>query len=202
MNSYNSDLLYQDPLGLQHPGFIDTLTGNFVPYFLVPNITITEQFAPLIDIDMQFVNQLQAKIGFSKSRQLSLSLIDFQMSETRSTEFTFGAGWRKRGLNLPFRIKLPGEKEASKRLDNDLTFRLDFSIRDDASSNSKLDQDATLPVGGQKVVDIAPSIDYVLSNRINVKFYFDQRKVTPKISTSPPITTTRAGLQLRVSLAK
>jgi len=200
MNSFNSSLNYGDPLGIGKPGFIDTLTGNFVPFFLVPNITISEQFSPLIDLDMQFVNQLQARIGYSKSRQLSLSLIDYQMSESHSTELVLGLGWKKRGLGLPFGMKIG--KNDSHKLDNDLTFRLDFSLRDDATSNSYLDQNASLPVGGQRVVDIAPSIDYVINNRINLKFYFDQRRVEPKISSSPPITTTRAGLQVRISLAE
>jgi cell surface protein SprA len=52
------------------------------------------------------------------------------------------------------------------------------------------------------VVTISPSIDYVLNNRINLKFYFDERRTTPKISTTPPITTVRGGLQLRISLAQ
>jgi len=202
MNSFNSALTYQDPLGLRQPGFIDTLTGNFVPYFLVPNISISEQFSPLIDLDMQFVNQLQARVGYSKSRQLSLSLIDYQMSETRSTEFIVGIGWRKKGLPLPFGLKISGNNGSSGKLDNDLTLRIDFSLRDDVTSNSYLDQNASLPVGGQKVVNISPSVDYVINNRINIKFYYDRRSVIPKISSSPPITTTRAGIQIRISLAE
>ncbi|MBS1935655.1 MAG: hypothetical protein JST96_16765, partial [Bacteroidetes bacterium] len=75
------------------------------------------------------------------------------------------------------------------------------SIRDDVTANTYIDQTAALPTGGQKVITISPSIDYVLSNRINVKFYFDQRRTEPKISSSPPITTTRGGLQIRISLA-
>jgi cell surface protein SprA len=59
-----------------------------------------------------------------------------------------------------------------------------------------------LPTNGQKVVTINPSIDYVISNRVNIKLYFEQRRVIPKISTSPPITNTRAGIQLRISLAQ
>jgi cell surface protein SprA len=82
-----------------------------------------------------------------------------------------------------------------------MNFRLDFSIRDDITSNSRLDQGSALPTGGQKTITISPSIDYVMSNRINLKLYFDQRRVTPKISTSPPIITTRAGIQIRISLA-
>jgi cell surface protein SprA len=202
MNSFNNNLMYADPLALNAPGFIDTATGNFYPYFLVPNISISEAFAPFIDVDMQFTNQLTLRFEYKKSRQLSLSLIDFQLSESRSEEFTVGVGWRKRGLNLPFKIKLPGSKQASKELSNDLNMRLDLGLRDDATANSRLDQEAALPTAGQKVVTISPSIDYVLNNRINLRLFFDQRRTIPKISTSAPITTTRAGLQIRISLAQ
>lgn len=198
MNSFNSALLYQDPFGYRAPGFIDTVSGNFVPYFLVPNVTIQESFSPLIGIDITTVSQLTASFQFKKSRQLSLSLVDYQLSEVNSTEWTFGGSMRKRGFNLPF--KLPGTK--GKKLQNDVNFRLDLSMRDDATSNSRLDQDNAFTTGGQKVVSIQPSIDYVLNNRVNIKFYFDQRRVIPYISTSAPITNTRAGVQIRVSLAQ
>ena len=195
MNSFNSALLFDDPFGLGYPRFIDTVSDNFIPYFLVPNITISEQFAPLLDLDMQFTNQVTARFEYKKSRTLSLSLIDFQLSENRSTEFTIGAGYRKRGLFSWIKWK-------GKPLENDASFRLDFGIRDDVTSNSRLDQTQALPTSGQKVVTINPSIDYVVSNRVNIKLYFEQRRVEPKISTSPPITNTRAGVQIRISLAQ
>jgi cell surface protein SprA len=113
----------------------------------------------------------------------------------RTTEFVIGAGYRKRGM-FSF-IKWKG-----KPLENDASFRLDFSIRDDIQTNSRLDQEQALPTAGQKVVFINPTIDYVISNRVSIKLYFEQRKATPKISTSPPITTTRAGVQIRISLAQ
>lgn len=193
MNSYNSALLYQEFQSF--PSFIDSTSGNLVPYFLVPNIAISEKFEPLIDVDMQFTNQVTARFGYKKSRTLSLSLIDFQLSETRSTGFDIGAGYRKRGM-FSF-IKWKG-----KPMDNDASFRLDFSIQDDITSNSRLDQTQVLPTGGQKVITINPSIDYVISNRVSIKLYFDQRRVIPKISTSPPITNTKAGVQIRISLAQ
>ena len=195
MNSFNSALLFEDPFHISYPGFIDTLTGNYIPYFLVPNITITEQFAPLIDVDMQFTNQLTTRFEYKKSRTLSLSLVDFQLAEQRSTEFTIGAGYRQKGAFSFIRWK-------GKPLSNDVSFRLDLSFRDDVTANSRLDQLQALPTAGQKVVFINPSIDYVLSNRVNLKFYFEQRRVEPKISTAPPITNTRAGVQVRVSLAQ
>jgi cell surface protein SprA len=195
MNSFNSALLFDDPFRYNYPGFIDPQTGNFIPYFLVPNITISEQFAPLIDLDMQFTNQVNARFEYKKSRQLSLSLIDFQLSEARSTEFTVGAGYRRRGVFSWIKIK-------GKPLENDANFRLDLSIRDDATANSRLDQTQALPTAGNKVITINPTIDYVISNRVNIKLYFEQRRVEPKISTAPPITNTRAGMQIRISLAQ
>jgi len=198
VNSYASALLYQDPLRYGAPGFIDSVSGNYVPYFLVPNITIQEQFSPLIGIDVTTLQNLNLKFEYKRSRQLSLSLIDYQMSETNSKEWVFGFGFKKKGIKLPF--KLPGSN--GKKLQNDMNFKLDVSMRDDATNNSGLDQAVAYATGGQKVLTIQPSIDYVYNNRINVKLFFDQRRVTPYISTSAPTIATRAGVQIRVSLAQ
>ncbi|NBR36078.1 MAG: cell surface protein SprA [Chitinophagales bacterium] len=199
MNSFNTALLFTDPMRVGYPSFRDTLTGNFIPYFLVPNITIQEAFEPLIEIDMTFTNQLQTRFEFRKSRQLSLSLVDYQLAENRSTEVTFGLNWRKKGL--PLIKNIPFGKNGTK-LDNDVTMRMDFSLRDDATANSKLDQGTAFGTGGQRVVRIAPSIDYVLNNKVSMRLYFEQNRTIPKISSAFPVTNTRAGVQVRISLAQ
>ena len=86
------------------------------------------------------------------------------------------------------------------KLQNDLTFRLDLSKRNDETSNSILDQTTTYGTGGQLVINIQPSIDYVMTKRLDAKLYFEQRRVTPYISTSSPTISTRFGLQLKVGL--
>lgn len=201
MNSFNSALLFQDTLLYGFPSFVDTISGNFVPYFLVPNLLISEQFSPLIGIDFSTTGQLSGRFEYRKSRQLSMSLVDFQLSEVRSTEVTFGMRWRKRGFPLPFRIKF-GKKEPTGKLENDITFSLDFSIRDDINSNSRLDQANAFATGGQRVVSIRPTIDYVISNRVNIQLYFDQRRLNPYVSNAAPSVNTRAGVQVRISLAQ
>jgi cell surface protein SprA len=199
MNSFNTALLFQDPLRVGYPYFRDTQTGNYIPYFLVPNITIGESFTPLIGVDMTFTNQLTTRFEYKKSRQLSLSLIDYQLAENRSTEYSVGIDWRKRGV--PFLQNLRIGKNG-KALDNDVTMRFDFSLRDDATANSKLDQNTAFGTAGQKVIRVAPSIDYVMNNRVNLKLFFEQNRSIPKIATTAPITTTRAGVQVRISLAQ
>ena len=198
MNSFTSALNYYDPLRLGFPSFYDTISHNYVPFYLFPNVTIQESFSPLIGVDITTVKQLNLKMEYKKSRMLSLSLVDYQLSETNSTEIVIGGGYRIKGFVLPF--SLPGMK-GGKKLDNDLNFRVDISKRDDQTSNSRLDQATSYGTGGQKVITIQPSIDYVLNKRINVKLFFDQRRTTPYISTSAPTISTRAGLQVRVSLS-
>lgn len=197
MNSFNTALLFADPFRVGFPSFTDSLTGNYIPYFLVPNITIQESFDPLIGIEMTFTNQLSTRFEFKKTRTLSLSLIDYQLAQNQSTEVTFGLDWRRKGV--PLIKKLPFMKG---KLDNDVTIRLDFSLRDDATANSKLDQKTSFGTAGQKVIRIAPSIDYVVNNRVSIKLYFEQNRNIPKISNAFPITNTRGGLQVRISLTQ
>ncbi len=199
MNSFNTALLFQDPFRVGYPSFRDTQTGNYIPYFLVPNVTVSEQFSPLIEVDMTFANDLSARVEYKKSRQLSLSLVDYQLAENRSTEYGMSLNWRKRGVPFLQNIRIG---KNGKKLENDVTFRFDFSLRDDATANSKLDQNIAFGTSGQKVVRLSPTIDYVLNNRVNLKFYFEQNKIIPKIATTAPVTTTRGGLQVRIALAQ
>ena len=197
MNSYTSALNYLDPNKVGAPQFKDSISNNFIPFYLVPNVNIQEAFSPLIGIDVTTVNQINFKFEYKKSRTMALSLVDYQLTETNSTELTFGAGWRKKGFKMPF--KMPGS--TGKKQQNDVTFRLDMSFRDDANSNSILDQAIATGTGGQKVVLIQPSIDCVVNNRVSLKLFFTQRRTTPYISTSSPTVATAAGVQVRISLS-
>ena len=196
MNSFNSSLLYTDIYRRGAPSFKDTISGNYIPYFLVPNITISERMEPLLGLNLTTVTQWSLRFEYKKSRILSLSLVDYQLSENNSTEWVFGTAFRKKGVKLPFTI--PGLN--NNKLSNDLTFRLDVSTRDMFNSNSRLDQSNAYGTGGQKEVTLQPSIDYVLNSKINLKFFYDRRKATPYISSSPPITNTRAGINIRIAL--
>jgi cell surface protein SprA len=196
MNSFNSSLLYADINRLSAPSFLDTVSGNFVPYFLIPNVTISERMEPLIGLNVTTVSQWSIRFEYKKSRILALSLVDYQLSENNSTEWVIGTSFRKRGLKLPFSI--PGLN--NNKLSNDLTFRLDVAVRDVFNTNSRLDQSNAYGTGGQKEITLQPSVDYVLNSKINLRFFFDQRRATPYISSAPPITNTRAGVNIRIAL--
>ena len=196
MNSFSSSLLYVDDKGYGAPVFRDPVSKNYVPYFLIPNVTISERMEPLIGLNVTTVSQWSIRFEYKKSRILALSLVDYQLSENNSTEWVIGTSFRKRGLKLPFNI--PGLN--NNKLSNDLTFRLDVAVRDVFNTNSRLDQSNAYGTGGQKEITLQPSVDYVLNSKINLKFFFDQRRATPYISSAPPITNTRAGVNIRIAL--
>ncbi|MFN0275975.1 MAG: cell surface protein SprA [Chitinophagales bacterium] len=196
VNSFVTDLDFNGNYYL-YANVTDTLNGNFVSLYDIPNIIITESLSPLFGIDATFTNSLTTKFDFKKSRTLTMSFIDYQLTETHSTEFSIGLGYKFSGFTLPF--KFGGKKPT---LENDLTARFDMSFRDDQTSNFRIYQDLNEPTGGLTTISISPTIDYVVNDRFNVQLYFDRQQTIPKISTSYPITSTNAGVKVRFSLAE
>ena len=79
--------------------------------------------------------------------------------------------------------------------------KMDISLRDDKTSNNYLGQNVDITTRGQKVITISPSIDYIVSEKLTLRFFYDRRQSIPYVSSSYPITTTRAGMTLRFIFA-
>ena len=196
MGSFTSSLFYQDLYNLGYPSFLDSSSGNYVPFFQIPTVTIAEQFSPLIGFDMAFKNNVTARIEYRKSRTVSLSLVDYQIAQTNSSEIVIGFGYRAKNIRLPFEIF------GVKKLKNDLTVKVDVGVRDDITTNNYLAQNLDVTSRGQKVITIAPSVDYIINKNLTLRFFFDRRQTIPYVSSSFPITTTRGGLTLRFIFAQ
>ncbi len=197
INTFETNLQYADSQDLGYPQRIDTLSGNFNPALQIPQIVINEQLAPLIGLDLTFVNSMTAKFEYKSSRTLTMSFINYQLAEQKNKEFTVGLGYRLKGLTLPFKLK--GKKQ---KLDNDINFKFDFSIRDNETINYKLDQDLETPTSGMRTIKISPSIDYVINSRLNIRLFFDRTRTIPKTSQSYPITSVQAGATIRFTLGE
>ncbi len=202
ISNYTSDLNFIGTPGYDGdaqfyvPSALDTLSGNFYTLYYIPQVTISEQLSPLIGIDITWKNSLQTSFEFKKSRTLGLSLLDFQLAETRSTEFTGGLGYALAKFKLPFKIR--GER---KILENDINLRFDISVRNDKTVNYRLNQNMAEPTQGAKTVAFSPTIDYVVNKRLNLRLFYEYRKTTPATLASYPIRNTRGGVTLRFSLA-
>ncbi len=208
VNSYNTDT---DGL----VGGFD-LNQNLFSRFEIPQIVIDEQFAPLLGVQMELQNGISMDLDFRKSRNLQMSFITYQLSETKTSEYIFGFGYRIRNVNIGFLTgnknkkqgrgrnprNNPGQPGAPQQPErgSDLNIEFNFSLRDDITINHLLDQGVAEPTRGLRQIQFSPSVDYDINKRLNVRFFFDYSKTTPKTSASFPITNTRGGITVMFSL--
>nr|MBA2406969.1 cell surface protein SprA [Chitinophagales bacterium] len=183
---------------LAFPSKIDSLSGNYISFYDIPAISITEQFSPLLGIDMTWKNSLTTKLEYKRSRNLSFSFLDYQLTESRSEEITAGLGYKFHNLPIPFKIK--GKKT---RLKNDVSFLTNVSYGDNVTVSEKLDQSVPAQAtAGVQTLAISPALDYVVNNRLSVRLFFEKRYTIPKISSSYPIRYTDGGVTIRFTLGQ
>ena len=195
INSFETNLQYLGE-GYTNSKLKDTLSNNYFSQYRMPNIILNESFQPLIGVRMTFKNTLTIDFDYKRSRIMTMSFTDYQLNEIKSETFTFGAGYKLKGLKFSL-FKIKGKPF---KLENDFNFRFDFSIRDNVTVSHRIDQNSHIPTVGSKVISISPSIDYTVSKRVNVRLFFDYNRTLPRTSASFPITNMQGGIKLRLSL--
>ena len=163
-------------------------------------ISVTEQFNPLIKIDLGFVNSLLANVELKRGRNISFSFTNNQLTEITSNEFVVGLGYRIKGLRLNFSGLLGGGKKT--KTVSDLNLKLDFSIRKNKTVLRRIDQEINQVSTGQQVMTLNFSADYNLSSRFNVRFYFDKVINSPYVSNQYRTSNTKGGIALRFTLSQ
>ncbi|MET3539770.1 cell surface protein SprA [Pontibacter aydingkolensis] len=200
ITSFTTSLLYD-----QEPAGFPTATNNFgqlIPYYIVNQMTVSERLAPLLGVNFRTKTNLTGRIEYKIERNLSLNLTNAQVTETNVKDYVVGFGYATSNFRIPFRI-------AGKRriLENELTMRLDFSVRDNqtvqraiATDEDGFEVSQNQITNGTRQLQLRPTVDYVLSQRVNIQFYVLRTVSDPKISTSFRNSVTEGGVQLRVSL--
>ncbi len=196
VSTFTTNLNYLEVNGVQPVSNIDS-AGNFQPQYTINTVSIAEQFSPLLGIDMTWNNSLLTKFELKKSRNLSLSLINIQLTEVKSTEWVIGAGYRFKNVKFPIRFDRNKKAPVS-----DLNVRADVSIRDNKTIIRKMIEEIDQATAGQKLTTIKVSADYVLNERFNIRLFYDRVITAPFISSSFPTDNTNAGLSLRFTLAQ
>ena len=167
------------------------LQDNWMSLFDVNLVSINEQFNPLISMDMVWANNLTTHWDINRRRDVSLSLVNAQLSETSGNEIVLGLGYRFG--NLPIFLK-------SKQLNNDINVQFDFSIRKNNTIIRRITENVDQLTAGEKVMSIKVSADYTFNNRLNLRIFYDRKVDTPYLSLSYPTTNTNFGLSIRYTL--
>lgn len=202
VSNYTSSLQY----GAEYLGALNKLEGakqpdkynqqgNLIPVYNIGMVSISEKFAPLIGFNLRTKGKTTFKIDYNRDRNLTLNVANAQITEISSRDITFGVGYQKTGMKLPF--KSQGRTIVLK---NEVTMRCDITIRETIGVQRKINEINTITQG---FIDfqLKPTINYVVNQRLNIQAYFERQSNQPRISTSFKRTNTRFGIQLRFSLS-
>lgn len=227
VNSYNTDIFYEQNSGidpLTNRVYVEDLNANYTARFEIPQVVINEQLSPLLGVDVKLKNEMTFKADFMKARMLSMSFIDYQLSETKSSGYTIGFGYRMKDVNIPFLTGKKADKKAKKKTPNskkkpatpptpppggrpgapaanDMTFKFDYEVRDDITIAHIVDSpNQAQPTRGARTISLNPQVEYALNKRLRLRLFANYRKTVPKTSQSFPITTLNTGITVQFSL--
>ena len=191
VGSYQTNLDYVDG---------DEINMNNMSYHVqreISQVTINEQFSPLFKLDMSWKNSLLTKVELKRTRMLSLSLSNNQLTETGSQEYILGIGYRIQDVKFTL---FSGGRDG-KQISSDLDLKIDFNIMNNRTVIRKIIEDVEQITMGQQIIKLNFSADYVVNQRLNVKLFYDKVITNPFISTTFPSAITNAGFSLRFTLA-
>ncbi len=216
---YNTGLPF---LRTRDEGGIDPETRNFYSRIEIPDITIQTAFSPLISISSTLTNGVSFNVDYKKQRTLAMSALSKRLNETYSEEIVVGFGVLMRDVEFGFlkgkrsRNKKKKEEEQPQQPNNqnqrgsvrnsqlqgrDLDINFDFSLRDDVTYTSVIEEGGTRePTRGNYALALSPSAEYQLNDRLAVRLFFDYRRNIPKTSAGFPRTNASGGFIVRFSL--
>ncbi|MEM7106657.1 MAG: cell surface protein SprA [Bacteroidota bacterium] len=202
VTNYNSNLEYEQGLELNN-SLANYNTREFaedendlIPIYNISQVLISEQFSPLIGVSIRTKSRFTARVEYKTQRDVALNINNAQVTEVNSNDIVLEMGFTKKNMRLPF--KSQGRVITLK---NDLTFRMNFTIRDTETVQRRINEISTITNGALNI-QFRPNIDYILNEKLNLQFYFERNINEPKISRSFRRATTRLGVQVRFSLAQ
>lgn len=189
IGGYNTNLQYEE--GADGLSMTRDLLENYLPKHEISSVSINEQYSPLLNFDITWNNSLTSKIELKKTRNLTLSFSNQQITEVKNQEYIVGMGYRFNDVEILV---------FNKEFKSDLTLRFDFSLRENKTLLRPLDG---LPQAttGQRMLSIKTNADYVLSDRFNLRLFVDYTRNRPFISNIFPTSTWNFGFSVRFTLA-
>lgn len=200
-SSYNvgafiSNLDYDEGLYKDGFSYVRNKIGDFIGPSDINSVSISEQFSPLINMDITWINDFETRAELKSSRNLALSFANNQITEVLSNEMSFGLGYRFTRMDLIIKTK-----KSQKAYSNDLNIRGDLSFRKNKTILRRIVEEDEQLTAGQGAVTLKTTADYMLSDRFQLRVYFDKIMNNP-YKGSFKTSNTNFGVSFRFTLAQ
>ena len=171
------------------------LKNNYLPKDVIDNITINESLSPLIKIDVNLKNSMQANFEIRKDRSLSLSFSNNQLTEVSRLSYVLGGGYRFKDVTINIR-----SGESTRELKSDIDLRATLTWNQNTTILRKIDQKVNLMSSGSDVLNLNLQGEYSISEKIMLTAFFEMTINTPYVSNAYRNSMTQGGFKLRLIL--
>lgn len=110
---------------------------------------------------------------------------NFSLNEVRTEDISIRGGFRGSDIRLPFRI---GGSRV--RLKNDVQFDLNIGIITNKTINRRLDVSTDQPTAGTKMINIQPTFNYQINEKVNFNVFYSRRTSKPFMGNYFPTALT------------
>jgi cell surface protein SprA len=169
-----------------------TNPAGFEPQYTISTVNISESLSPLIKIDATLKSSWIAKLEIKKTRTISLNLQGLSVNEMSNLTIAAGTGYKFKDVKLPFEI-------LGKKVKSNLDVRADLSITNSKNVVHKIDGSDNI-MNGANILMLKTSADYVLSDKLNIRLFYEFTLNKPVTSNSFPSSNGNGGLSLRYTL--
>jgi cell surface protein SprA len=170
--------------------------GNFIAPNDINSVSISEQFSPLIGLEMTWINDFETRVEYKSSRNLALSFANNQLIEMMDNEMVFGLGYRFTRMDLIIKTK-----KSQKAYSNDLNIRGDLSFRKNQTILRKIVEENSQTTSGQNAITLKTTADYMLSDKFQLRLYYDRIINKPMVG-SFNTSNSNFGISFRFTLAQ
>jgi cell surface protein SprA len=179
-----------------YAGIKDNDSGQLIPVYVISQVMISEQFAPLVGVNIRTKSKLNFKVEYKTSRNLALTVSNAQITELNTKDWSAEIGFTKNNMKLPFK-----DQGRVITLKNDITFRLTLAVTNTQTIQRRLDDVATV-TNGNINFQLRPNINYVVNQKLNIQFYVDRNVNDPLVTSSYRRSTTQIGMKILFNLAQ
>ncbi|MBE7177078.1 MAG: cell surface protein SprA [Mucilaginibacter polytrichastri] len=191
VNSFNTLVRYQEVNG---GAAVRDESNDFLPFYQFGQVSLFEQFVPLLGCDIRFKNSMTANLEYRKSRSLNLSLANSQLAQLNENIIVFGFGYRTTKFRFPLGLFGTG------KTNNDVDFKIDFALRDNKTIIYRADVSTAEISSGAQNITVRPTIDYIMNQRFNLRLFYDSNITRPYTSQTFNTAYTNFGVSLRLLL--
>ncbi len=170
--------------------------GELIPIYVISQVMISEQFAPLVGVNFRTKSKLNVRFEYKTKRDLSLNISNSQITELNSKDWSVDVGYTKANMKMPFK-----DNGRVITLKNDITFQLNMSISNNRTIQRKIEEVNTI-TNGNINFQLRPNVSYLINQKLRIQGYLERTVNEPLVTNSFRRSTTRGGVKILFNLAQ